>query len=117
MVSNAKKEKYYDSHKDLFNSLEKDLTHDLEEDLASYRPEITELLQDEIMGRYFYEDGAIKWTLKTDQQILKAVEILNNREQYSSILSGKSGAILVTSKDNKDPVAAVKGRKHGSRLI
>jgi carboxyl-terminal processing protease len=117
LVSNAKKEKYYDLHKDLFDSLEKDIAHNLEEDMATYKPEIRELLTDEITGRYFYEDGAIKWTLQTDQQILKAIEILNNREQYSSILSGKSGSILVTSKDIKGPVAAVKGRKHGSRLI
>lgn len=116
LVSNAKKEKYYDLHKDLFISLEKDIAHDLDEDMASFKAEITELLQDEIMGRYFYEDGAIRWTLKTDQQIIKAVEILNNREQYSSILSGKSGSILVTSKTSMG-VASVKGRKSGSRLI
>ena len=85
--------------------------------MAIYKPEITELLQDEIMGRYFYEDGAIKWTLETDQQIIKAVEILNNREQYNSILSGKSGSILVTSKNYTGPIEGIKGRKSGSRLI
>ena len=98
LVTNAKKEKYYDINKDLFTALEKNLTHDPEQDIITYKDEITELLTDEIIGRYFYEDGAIKWTLKTDNQILKAIDILNNKEQYSSILNGKSGAILTTAK-------------------
>jgi carboxyl-terminal processing protease len=96
LVTNAKKEKYYDIHKDLFTSLEKDITHDVDTDLSTFKNEITELIEDEIMGRYFYEDGAIKWTIKTDVQILKAIELLKNKEQYNSILKGKSGAIRTT---------------------
>jgi carboxyl-terminal processing protease len=96
LVTNAKKEKYYDIHKDLFTSLEKDITHDLDTDLSTFKNEITELIEDEIMGRYFYEDGAIKWTIKTDVQILKSIELLKNKEQYNSILKGKSGAIRTT---------------------
>jgi len=50
------------------------------------------------MSRYFYESGAIEWTIKTDEQILKARDILNNKEEYSSILKGTAGSILVASK-------------------
>ena len=117
MVTNAKREKYYDMHKDLFIALEKDLTHDLEEDMTTFKDEITGLLTDEIIGRYFYEDGAIKWTIKTDEQVLKALEILNNKEKYSSILNGRSGSILVTRKDNRPPVADLSGKRVGSKLI
>jgi carboxyl-terminal processing protease len=95
LVTNAKKEKYYDIHKDLFIALEKDIEHDLGEDMTTFKDEITELLTDEIIGRYFYEDGAIKWTLKTDEQVLKALDILNNKEKYSSILNGKSGQLSI----------------------
>jgi carboxyl-terminal processing protease len=98
LITNAKKEKYYEIHKDLFNNLEKDVTHSLEQDLKIFRPEISDLLEDEIISRYFYEDGAIKWTIKSDEQILKARDILNNKEEYSSILKGTAGSILVTRK-------------------
>ena len=64
LITNAKKEKYYDMHKDLFTALEKDLSHDLDEDLTIFRSEITELIEDEIISRYFYESGAIAWTIK-----------------------------------------------------
>jgi len=100
LISNAKKEKYYDIHKDLFDNLEKDIAHSLDQDLALFRSEITDLTEDEIISRYFYESGAIAWTIKTDKQILKARDILNNKEVYGSILSGTAGSILITKKND-----------------
>ena len=97
LIANAKKEKYYDIHKDLFTELEKDIAHSLDQDLTTFRSEITDLLEDEIIGRYFYEEGAIAWTIKKDEQILKTLEVLNNKEEYSSILKGKTGPILTVS--------------------
>jgi len=102
LISNAKKEKYYEMHKDLFTDLERDIAHNQDQDLTIFRDEITELIEDEIISRYFYEKGAIEWTIKKDEQILKALEILNNKEKYSSILKGKTGSILVTRKNDQD---------------
>jgi carboxyl-terminal processing protease len=102
LITNAKKEKYYDIHKDLFNDLEKDIAHSLDQDLKMFRSEITDLIEDEIISRYFYESGAIAWTIKKDEQILKARDILNNKEEYSSILKGTAGAILVTKKNEQN---------------
>lgn len=98
LIDNAKKEKYYDMHKDLFQKLEKDIVHSLDQDLSIFRSEITELLEDEIISRYFYESGAIAWTLKKDEQVMKALEVLNNKEEYASILNGKKPSILITKK-------------------
>jgi hypothetical protein len=64
-----------------------------------FKNEITDLLEDEIVSRYFYENGAIAYTIKNDEQVLKARDILNNKEEYNSILKGTSGAILVTKKN------------------
>ncbi len=101
LVTNAKKEKYYDLHKDLFNEMKKDLNHTLDKDLLAFRSEIEELLEDEIISRYFYEEGSIAWTLKTDNQIKKALDVLNNRDEYNSILQGKTGSIQLPKKDAK----------------
>jgi carboxyl-terminal processing protease len=96
LIANAKKEKYYDIHKQLFTDLEKDIAHDLDQDLSLFKSEITQLLTEEIIGRYFYESGAISWKIKKDEQVLKALEILNNRNLYDSILNGKAKTGLVT---------------------
>ncbi|OFY83278.1 MAG: hypothetical protein A2V46_09515 [Bacteroidetes bacterium RBG_19FT_COMBO_42_7] len=106
LITNAKREKYYDLHKDLFTELEKQLNHTLDEDLLTFKSEITGLLEDEILGRYFYEEGSIAWSVKTDEQVLRAVEILNKREDYNSILQGKSGSILITH-DGQRPAKEV----------
>ena len=102
LITNAKKEKYYDIHKDLFNDLEKDIAHSLDQDLKIFKDEITDLIEDEIMSRYFYENGAIAYTIKNDDQVLKARDILNNKEEYSSILKGTAGSILVTRKADQN---------------
>jgi carboxyl-terminal processing protease len=102
LITNAKKEKYYDIHKDLFNDLEKYIAHNLDQDLKMFRGEITDLIEDEIISRYFYESEAIAWTIKKDEQILKARDILNNKDEYSSILKGTAGAILVTKKNDQN---------------
>ena len=104
LITNAKKEKYYDIHKDLFSELEKDIAHSLNQDLTLFRSEITDLIEDEIISRYFYEDGAIAWTLKKDEQVTKALEILNNKEKYGSILKGQAGSILITRKSYQNVV-------------
>jgi carboxyl-terminal processing protease len=98
LVANAKREKYYDLHKDLFVELQSDITHSLDQDLKMFRDEISELIEDDIIRRYFYEEGAIAWTIKKDEQVQRALEVLNNKEEYASVLNGKSGSILITGK-------------------
>jgi len=102
LIANAKREKYYDIHKEIFSELQKELNHTLDNDLTTFRNEITGLLEDEIVGRYFYEAGSIERTIKTDEQVLKAVEILNKSQDYNSILQGKKGSILITH-ENVNP--------------
>ncbi len=96
LIENARKEKYYESHKNAFDQLEKDIIHSLDHDLTTFKDEITGLLEDEIVSRYFYESGAIQWSIRKDHQVIKALDVLNNPKEYASILSGKSPAKLVT---------------------
>jgi carboxyl-terminal processing protease len=106
LIINAKREKYYDLHKDLFSELQKNLNHTLDMDLLTFRNEITSLLEDEIVSRYFYEGGSIAWSVRTDEQVLKAIDILNKREEYNSILQGKRGSILLTGKGSQSSLEA-----------
>lgn len=100
LISNAKKEKYYELHKDLFTELQNELRHTLDNDLITFRDEITELLADEIIRRYFYEEGSIQLSLGTDEQVKKAVEILKSGDEYKSILQGRASSILISQEHN-----------------
>lgn len=89
LVESAKKEKYYESGRELFSSLQKEITHNLRKDLENFKTEISELLADEIVRRYYYENGAIEWSVQKDEQVQKALEILKNKTLYRSLLEGK----------------------------
>jgi carboxyl-terminal processing protease len=102
LIDVAKREKYYTGHEDLFKTLENDLSHSLDEDLNTFRTEITELLEDEIMRRYFYESGAIGATIKKDEQVIKALEVLNDKKVYESVLRGTAGSTLITEKRTEE---------------
>ena len=113
LISVAKREKYFDEHKELFNKLENDLSHSLDQDLTTFRNEITDLLEDEIIRRYYYDQGAIANTIKKDEQVIKAMEVLNDKKVYDSVIQGVSGSTLITGKNHSDPV---KGSSKETRM-
>ncbi len=89
LIEVAKEEKYYSSAKDEFDKLEKKIAHDKNQDLQTFRVEISRLLQEEIVSRYYFQTGRIESFLKDDKELKEAVRILNNKEEYNKILSGK----------------------------
>ena len=81
----AKREKYYDISKDEFEKLKLKLGHNLDQDMEHFRKEISELLTDEIVSRYYYQKGAIKAALRDDSDIKKALDILHKPDGYTAI--------------------------------
>jgi len=86
LVATAKRDKYYDLNADKFTELEKSLAVDLETDLRLFRPELEELIEDDLMERYFYEEGALEHSARKDSTVIKAVELLKDQAKYKSIL-------------------------------
>lgn len=82
-----KREKYYDRAEKELDQLRVKLANDKKADLISFKAEVIQFLRDEIVGRYYYEDGQIETNLKDDIQLHKAIEILNDKNEYNSILS------------------------------
>jgi carboxyl-terminal processing protease len=54
--------------------------------LDEKKPEISNLLADEIVKRYFYREGLYQYYVRQNPEILKAKEILNNKQRYAEIL-------------------------------
>lgn len=88
LLDNARKERYYDAAEQEFAQLKAKLTHDKAKDLETYREEISEMLTDEIVSRYYYQKGKIIASFKYDKELKKALEVLNNKNTYYSILNG-----------------------------
>jgi len=58
--------------------------------MDKHRTEISEILKIEIVSRYYYQKGKIIANLESDPEIKKAIELIGEKEVYSSILSGSS---------------------------
>jgi carboxyl-terminal processing protease len=86
----AENEKYYTDIKPEIELLESKLMHNKDEDIVKHRDEISEVLKSEIVSRYYYQKGRIKASLESDPAITKAIGLIGEKQNYTSILSGKS---------------------------
>ncbi len=89
LKSEAEKEKYFDDFKNEFTALQNKLQRDKSQDIYLNKKEITELLENEIVSRYYFQKGRIEADFNNDPDILKATEILQNATEYNSILTAK----------------------------
>jgi carboxyl-terminal processing protease len=83
----AIKEEYFEGMKSEFEALKKTLMHDKEADLKKFKPEIMELLQDEIASRYYYQKGRIENSFGYDPDITKALEALRDKSVFDKIMT------------------------------
>ena len=82
----AEKEKYFDDFKTQFENLQAKLNHDKKDDLYHNKTEIKELLENEIVSRYYFQKGRTEADFNNDPNILKAVSILKDKAAYESLL-------------------------------
>ena len=69
-----------------FAALAKKLEHNLERDFDNFKDDIKELVEMEIVKRYYFQRGTVESGLRDDVDFDKAVEILHNPEEYNRIL-------------------------------
>lgn len=86
LVKTAKDEKYYDQIFKQVEQLKKDLGHSIDRDLDTFKDEISDILADQFMERYYMQDGVIEYHIRNDKHIAKALEVLANDEEYQKIL-------------------------------
>ena len=87
--STAKEEKLTLDNNEIYHNLLLGLKAKKIESLDQNKEEIKENISDEILSRYFYKKGAYQNHIQFNKSILKAVEILNNEDQYKMILSNE----------------------------
>ncbi len=93
LITIAKDEKYFDSASSEFAVLEKKLAHDDDKDLTNFRTEIEELINEEIISRYYYQKGRISLSVESDTQVKRAMDILEKNLTLADI-----SAMILTNK-------------------
>lgn len=80
----AEGERYTELDKRL-EELEAEVRDDTQTNLETYRQEISETLENEIILRYAYSQGVIEHSLPGDGEVRRAVEVLSSPDEYRRI--------------------------------
>ena len=81
----AKEEKYFEGSEKQFEELFVKIEPKRENDLIKFKKQIKGFLEDEIVGRYYYQTGRTKNAIHNDQCVLKSMEVLNSN--YNQLLA------------------------------
>lgn len=77
-----KKEEYFDAVNNHVDNLKSELQKDKSNDLEKFKEEIKQLLDKEIVGRYYSKSGEIQSTFDHDPELKKATSLLINKKTY-----------------------------------
>ncbi|NSL89749.1 S41 family peptidase [Chitinophaga sp. Mgbs1] len=83
----ARKEKYYDALTKELEALEQKMKHDKKQDLLKNKTEIKRLLEEEIVNRYYAQQGRIAKSLAWDRDVNEAISVLHDAVRYKKLLS------------------------------
>lgn len=89
LVDVAKFEGYYDDAKEEFEALEKKLRHDVGKEMEKAKESIKRLLASQIVSAYYYQEGAVRNSLRTDKIAGEALKLLADKARYSELLMPK----------------------------
>ncbi|HEX3384960.1 MAG TPA: S41 family peptidase, partial [Mucilaginibacter sp.] len=109
----AKREKQIDAIKPEYDALVAKMAATKKNDLQQNKDEIKQILENEIVSRYYYEKGRYQANFKYDKDIAQAVKTMQDKAQLTAILNGdgnykvigKPQLAMVPKKalDDKDP--------------
>jgi len=85
---NSEKEHYFNAIKSEYEALKTQMENDKKSDLTKFKSQISDLLKQDIISRYYYQKGKIISSLKTDKDISEAITALTDLNLYKSILAG-----------------------------
>lgn len=87
LADEIKKGKYDETIQKDIDALKTRIAHDKQKDLQTHKSEISQLLNEEISARYYYQAGRVRSMLTNDEQFDAALQILKNTNKYNSMLS------------------------------
>ena len=90
LISTAKTEKYYEFAEGEFDALQRKLAYNNQKDLDVFHDEISSLIKEEILSRYYFQKGRIKASIESDSQISTAIKFFEDPAKYSTVLSASN---------------------------
>lgn len=86
MKETAEKEGYFNEVKSEYDAMMAKVTPSKSRDLDKFKEEISQMLENEIVSRYYYQKGRTVNSFGYDKVLLKAKDVLGNSKEYNTIL-------------------------------
>lgn len=71
------------------SEIEKALAHNKAADIEASKIQLSQLLKEEFISRAFLEEGQLEASFENDQDLKRAIQVLNDSAQYSRIIKGQ----------------------------
>ena len=89
LEASAKKEKYMDAIQDQLKALKTKLSHSKDIDVQTFKPEIKQLLEHEIVSHYYLQKGEREFDFRYDPELKAALTLFKDMPRYEKILKGQ----------------------------
>ncbi len=87
LTEEAKQEKVYDDVKPQLDQIRVRLSEARKNELMHNKDQIKQLIEREIVSRYYFEKGSVENSFNHDQEVKAAMQILHNQSEYKKILN------------------------------
>lgn len=81
----AEKERWEESMSAEMAEIERKITNDTHDNLLLYKKELQSIIENQLVSRYCYSEGATAHMLASDDELDAAIELLQNPERYNTI--------------------------------
>lgn len=86
------------------------------QDLMNHKSEVKDMLEGEIASRYYFQKGRLESSFRTDQDLKKALEVLDNQPLYTSILKGDGNYKVIGKPGSEAQAKAISEREEDDGL-
>lgn len=91
----ATKDEEFTSIKPEYDALQTKLAAAKANDLTQHKAEIKQILENEIVSRYYYEKGRYEMSFKYDKELAQAVKTMQDKNLVASILKGEGSYKII----------------------
>ncbi|MDB5110749.1 MAG: hypothetical protein JWR67_1863 [Mucilaginibacter sp.] len=110
LKTEANKDKEFTSIESEYDALKAKLLSTKKNDLQLHKDEIKQVLESEIISRYYFDKGRYENSFKFDKELARAVKTMQDKAQLAAILKG-DGSYKIIGK----PVLAMAGKKSADK--
>ena len=107
LKTEATKEKQFSDIQGEYDILKTKLMESKKNDLQIHKDEIKQLLENEIVSRYYFEKGRYEANFRYDKELAQAVKIMQDKTQLDAVLKGEGNYKVI----GKPVLAAVSAKK------